>query len=90
MFSRHFERQDGSPFWFRGDTAWGLVTDKAEEKHDRAAALRYIDTRAGQGINVLHTMLFSEAGWDNRAACRWTTSQPRNSIPVTGRKSICD
>ena len=39
-FPRHFERQDGSPFWFLGDTAWALFTDKAEEKHDRAAALR--------------------------------------------------
>lgn len=65
-FPTHFERQDGSPFFFLGDTAWALVTDSAEEKHDRAAAVRYIDARAGQGINVLHTMLLSEAGWGNQ------------------------
>ena len=68
---RHFERQDGSPFWFLGDTAWALYTDKAEEKHDRAAALRYIDARAAQGFNVLHSMLLSEAGWGNQGGLPW-------------------
>lgn len=70
-YPRHFERQDGSPFWFLGDTAWALYTDSAEEKHDRAAALRYIDVRAGQGINVLHSMLLSEAGWGNQGGQPW-------------------
>jgi hypothetical protein len=70
-FPQHFERQDGKPFWFLGDTAWALFTDKADEKHDRAAALRYIDTRAGQGINVLHSMLLSEAGWGNQGGLPW-------------------
>ena len=65
-FPRHFQRQDGSPFWFFGDTAWALFTDSAKEKHDRAAVERYIDTRASQGFNVLHSMLLSEAGWGNR------------------------
>jgi hypothetical protein len=65
-FPQHFERQDGSPFWFLGDTAWALYTDSAEERHDREAALKYIDARAGQGFNILHSMLLSEAGWGNR------------------------
>lgn len=73
-FPQHFERQDGSPFWFLGDTAWALYTDSAEEKHDRAAALKYIDARAAQGFNVLHSMLLSEAGWGNRGG------QPFNDI----------
>jgi hypothetical protein len=64
-FPLHFERQDGSPFWFLGDTAWALFTTSAAEKHDRAAALAYIDARAAQGFNVLHSMLLSEAGWGN-------------------------
>jgi len=63
----HFERQDGSRFWFLGDTAWALYTDNAEERHDRDAAFRYVDARAAQGFNVLHSMLLSEAGWGNRA-----------------------
>src|SRR5262245_27962091 len=70
-FPLHFQRQDGSPCWFLGDTAWALFTDSAEEKHDRAAALRYVDTRATQGFNVLHSMLLSEAGWGNRGGQPW-------------------
>ena len=50
----HFERQDGTPFWFLGDTAWALYTDSQQEKHNRQTALEYVDQRAGQGFNVLH------------------------------------
>lgn len=62
---RHFARQDGSRFWFMGDTAWALFTDSAEERHNRAAAFRYLDARAAQGFNVVHAMVLSEAGWGN-------------------------
>ncbi len=61
----HFQRQDGSPFWFLGDTAWALYTDNEQEQHDRASVKHYLDTRAKQGFNVLHSMLLSEAGWGN-------------------------
>ncbi len=61
----HFSYQDGTPMWFMGDTAWALFTDSAEEKHNREAAHAYIDARAEQGFNVLHSMLLSEAGWGN-------------------------
>jgi len=64
-FPLHFERQNGQPFWFLGDTAWALYHDNAEEKYDRAAALAYIDARASQGFNVLHSSLLSELGWGN-------------------------
>ena len=70
-FPLHFERQIGEPFWFLGDTAWALFTDNAQEKHDRAAALAYIDARASQGFNVLHSMLLSEAGWGNAGGKPW-------------------
>lgn len=63
--SHHFERQNGEPFWFMGDTAWALYTDSAEEEHTRAAAEKHIDARAAQGFNVFHSMLLSEAGWGN-------------------------
>lgn len=62
----HFERQDGAPFWFMGDTAWGYFTDSAEEKHDRARAEYYAKKRAAQGFNVIHCMLMSEQGVGNR------------------------
>ncbi|MEJ7639915.1 MAG: DUF5060 domain-containing protein [Singulisphaera sp.] len=61
----HFRRQDGTPFWFLGDTGWALFTTGAEEKHTRGAVERYIDARADQGFNVIHAMLISEAGWGN-------------------------
>lgn len=61
----HLARQDGTPFWFLGDTAWALFTDDEKERHDRDAAARYLKARAGQGFNVVHAMLLSEAGWGN-------------------------
>lgn len=61
----HFQRQDGSPFWFLGDTAWALYTDVPAKGHDRAAAFRYVDKRVAQGFNVIHSMLLSEAGHGN-------------------------
>jgi hypothetical protein len=71
-FPRHFQRQNGDPFWFLGDTAWALYTDHDEEKHDRAAAESYIRRRAKQGFNVFHSMLLSEAGWGNRGGTPFT------------------
>jgi hypothetical protein len=61
----HFERQDGTPFWFMGDTAWAMFTDNKEEKHDRDAAHRYVAARAKQGFSVVHSMLIAESGWGN-------------------------
>jgi len=65
-FSHHFAYQDGTPFLFWGDTAWALYQDEVSEKLNRKAVYHYIDERAGQGINVMHSMLLQEAGWGNR------------------------
>ena len=62
---RHFAWQDGTPFWWLGDTAWALYTNSEKEQHDRAAVFRYLDVRARQGFNVVHSMLISEADWNN-------------------------
>ncbi|MCB1122032.1 MAG: DUF4038 domain-containing protein, partial [Verrucomicrobiae bacterium] len=61
----HFQRQDGTPFLFWGDTAWGLYLDQKDEALNRESVFRYIDKRAGEGVNVVHSMLLSEAGWGN-------------------------
>jgi len=61
----HFERQNGERFWFLGDTQWSLYTDSAETGHNRAAVEHYIDVRAAQGFNVVHSMLLQEEGWIN-------------------------
>ena len=65
-FSHHFAYQDRTPFLFWGDTAWALYQDEVSEKLNRKAVYHYIDERAGQGINVMHSMLLQEAGWGNR------------------------
>lgn len=64
-YPHHFQRQDGSPTWFLGETAWSLYVDDAGQAHDRAAAEHHIDVRAAQGFNVVHSMLMSELGWSN-------------------------
>ena len=58
----HFQRQDGSPVWLCGDTAWAAFAALPKEKLDRAAVFKYIDRRAAQGFNYVHTMLVSSAG----------------------------
>lgn len=61
----HFQRQNGSRFWFFGDTAWALFTDSEQEQHNRGTAQTFIARRAGQGFNVMHAQLLGEAGWPN-------------------------
>ncbi|MCC6859042.1 MAG: DUF4038 domain-containing protein [Bryobacterales bacterium] len=62
----HFERQNGSPVWFLGDTGWGYFSDSPEDRHDRTQAEHYARTRASQGFNAIHAMLLSEQGVGNR------------------------
>lgn len=69
---RHFQYQNGERMWFMADTAWAYLTDSAEEKHDRAAAERYLSNRAAQGFNAIHVMLLNEAGWSNQGGPPWT------------------
>jgi len=61
----HFERQNGEPFWFLGDTAWGYFLDNPPKQHARAQAEAYARTRAAQGFNAIHCMLLSEEGDGN-------------------------
>ncbi len=62
----HFDRANGSPFWFMGDTAWGYFTDSPEDNHHRAQVEHYARTRAAQGFNFIHAMLLSEQGLGNQ------------------------
>jgi hypothetical protein len=56
---QHFERQDGTPFWWMGDTQWrGFGTDPAEGL-DHSSVLHYLDVRAAQGFNYVHAGLMS-------------------------------
>lgn len=61
----HFQYQNGERTWFLGDTAWSFVTDVPAKNHHEATVTRYLQRRASQGFNVVHTMLLSEAGDGN-------------------------
>ena len=50
----HFEYQDGTPFYWFGDTNWRLGKTDASENLDRASVFDYIDQRADQGFNYIH------------------------------------
>lgn len=46
---RHLAHPDGTPFFWLGDTGWGLL-----QKLDREAVKYYLKTRARQGFSVIH------------------------------------
>lgn len=64
-FPNHFRYQDGSPFWWMGDTGWTLYSSNAQEKLNRSTAFDYIDARSFQGFNVVHSQLIDGIGWGN-------------------------
>ncbi len=61
----HFEYQDGTPFWWMGDTGWALYANNAQENHNRSTAFNYINARDSQGFNVIHSQLIDGLGWGN-------------------------
>lgn len=50
----HFQYQDGTPFYWFGDTNWRAGKTDSSEKLDRNAVFHYVDTRASQGFNYIH------------------------------------
>ncbi len=52
---RFLTTADGSPFFYLGDTAWELF-----HRLTLAEATEYLQTRAGQGFNVLHAVALAE------------------------------
>ncbi|MGB7057875.1 MAG: DUF4038 domain-containing protein [Geitlerinemataceae cyanobacterium] len=59
QFPYHFETQDGTPFWFFGDTNWNLFGIDAAENLSRETIEHYLDVRASQGFNYIHANLLS-------------------------------
>jgi len=56
-------KSDGQPFFWLGDTAWGLVAKAArEDAASQPSVLRYLDNRAAKGFNVIQTVLAGQAG----------------------------
>ncbi|MBD2483188.1 DUF4038 domain-containing protein [Planktothrix sp. FACHB-1365] len=59
QYPHHFIYQDGTPFWLLGDTQWTLFNNNPQENLDRNAVKQYIDTRAKQGFNFIHSNVMS-------------------------------
>jgi len=58
----HFAYQDGTPAWWLGDTNWYQFSTIPSERLDTASANAYIDARASQGFNVIHSSLYTARG----------------------------
>ncbi len=52
---RHLIHEDGTPFFYLGDTAWELF-----HRLDREEASYYLETRAAQGFNVIQAVVLAE------------------------------
>ncbi len=50
----HFQYQDGTPFWWFGETCWAAFSSNVSEALNSQTFQEYIDVRAGQGFNYLH------------------------------------
>lgn len=55
----HFEYEDGSPFWWMGDTQWAAFASNESENLNRSAVFHYIDIRSEQGFNYIHSSLMT-------------------------------
>jgi hypothetical protein len=58
----HFQREDGTPFWLFGDTAWSLYGSSPDLKWTRQTFERYVKVRAGQKFNFIEGILSSPGG----------------------------
>lgn len=54
-YPSHLARQDGTPVWFLGDTNWRAFATDAPSRLDRDSVMHYVDVRAEQGFNYIHT-----------------------------------
>lgn len=54
---RYLEYEDGTPFFYLGDTAWELF-----HRLNREEAVRYLANRAGKGFTVIQAAVLSELG----------------------------
>ncbi len=59
QYPHHFEYQDGTPYWLMGDTLWNAFNINTAENLTRESVQRYIDVRADQGFNYIHSNLIT-------------------------------
>ena len=56
-FPYHFEYEDGTPYWWMGDTNWAAFGSDPVESLNRSTVFHYVDTRSAQGFNYIHSSL---------------------------------
>ncbi len=56
-YPHHFEYQDGTPFFWLGDTQWAAFAAIEEEKLSRETVQHYVGARAAQGFNYVQADL---------------------------------
>jgi len=59
---RHFQYQDGTPFWFFGEKAWRVFQTEPAKKLNHDSAMHHVDVRAEQGFDYMHTELAGTGG----------------------------
>ena len=69
----HFQYEDGTPFWWFGETFWPAFELNSSENLTDETFKEYIDIRAAQGFNYIHGLLLVEGDGD---------------LPFTGNKII--
>ncbi|MBN2452600.1 MAG: DUF4038 domain-containing protein [Lentisphaeria bacterium] len=73
---RFLIREDGTPFFYLGDTAWELF-----HRLDREQADLYLRTRAGQGFTVIQAVILAE--FDGLG-----TPNPYGQMPLAGNDPL--
>ncbi len=55
---RYLITEDGRPFFWLGDTAWGLISGACrEETREQPSVTRYFKSRSEKGFNVIQTVI---------------------------------
>jgi hypothetical protein len=59
QYPHHFEYENGTPYWLMGDTLWNAFNTNTAENLTRQSVQQYIEVRADQGFNYIHSNLIT-------------------------------
>jgi len=59
QYPHHFEYENGTPYWLMGDTLWNAFNTNTSENLTRQSLEQYIEVRADQGFNYIHSNLIT-------------------------------
>ncbi|HEX6970637.1 MAG TPA: DUF5060 domain-containing protein [Limnochordia bacterium] len=73
----HFAYQDGTPVWLFGDTQWRAFATDPAKRLTRETFCHYVDVRAEQGFNYVHSDVMGGGGVDSRQPVFFDFAQER-------------